>query len=276
MKKTGIFLGIVTVLLICFFVTLFACFGNITKSTNSGSTIDETVSPHIDTTAVSSKDEKNSDEKSALVETRDDLSNKNRKNYTVVFKDENGEVLSEQIIDSGGEAEAPKAPEKEGYYFYSWSRSFSKVTGDMVITPIYLKGDSVPQIVADQVTAKAGDKKVAVKVSVKNNPGVASAALDILYDKERLRLTDFVYNTKALHGASTVPYNEKADPLCLSMVNGSENITGDFLFATLYFELLDDSDGNYPIILNCDAENVYNIDEQNIAFKLVNGLITVK
>ena len=198
-----------------------------------------------------------------------------KKQNIIVFKDENGKVLSEQTVKNGDSAKAPASPKKKGYYFYSWSRSFDKVTGDMVITPVFLKEGCIPQIELDQVEAKVGEN-VEVRVLVKNNPGIASLAMDIFYDKENLKLTSFNYNTESLNGASTVPFNEKADPPCLSMVNSTDNITGEFEFATLCFEILNGAKGSYPIIISCDDDNVYNIDEVNINFELVNGLITVK
>ena len=149
------------------------------------------------------------------------------------------------------------------------------VTGDIEVTPVYFKDGTVPRIELDRKDVKVGDN-VEIKVSIKNNPGIASLALDVIYDKKNVKLTGFTYNKDALNGASTVPYNEKADPPCLSMVNSSNNITGDFEFATLTFKVLEGAKGSCPIIITCDDDNVYNIDEVNINFELVNGLITVK
>ncbi len=55
----------------------------------------------------------------------------------VVFKDINGNVLSEQEVGYGKEATAPTAPVRDGVEFIGWSRDFSKVTEDLVVTPKY-------------------------------------------------------------------------------------------------------------------------------------------
>ncbi len=194
----------------------------------------------------------------------------------MIFKDENGKTISTQTIKKGTSARKPKTPKKKGYYFYSWSRDVDNIMGDVTVTPVFLKDGTIPQVEAGKVKTNATKKNVAVDVMVKNNPGISSIAIDVVYDKKHLKLRNFNYNTNVLKGSVTVPFNEKADPNCLSMVNSTENITGDFKFATLYFDVLDDTKVSYPIILTCDDENVFNIDEVNVHFELINGLITVK
>lgn len=132
-----------------------------------------------------------------------------------------------------------------------------------------------PQFIVDKVVAKKGDKSVAVNVSIKNNPGIASVALDINYDVNALTLTNFSYNTDALSGASVVPFNSTAKTPCLSVVNGSSNITGDFTLATLYFDVSDTATGSFDILLSYDEDNVYDINENNVAFDIVKGGVTV-
>lgn len=96
--------------------------------------------------------------------------------------------------------------------------------------------ETQPQLVVDKVSAAPGAKDVAINVSVKNNPGIASLAFDVDYDTNAMTLTNFSYNEKIVDGSSTVPFNPKAQPTCLSIVNGSKNINGDWVFATLYFD----------------------------------------
>ena len=56
---------------------------------------------------------------------------------TVTFVDWDGTVLSEQKVDYGSGAVAPADPERIGYYFRTWNQSFTAVTEDLTITPIY-------------------------------------------------------------------------------------------------------------------------------------------
>lgn len=277
MRKHGVL--ICTVLLLLIAVIVVAIFQSQNSTNASLSTPDEQKTSLSKTTESTSEKQKSKIEKttSSTKKTKKSVSkNKSKDSYTVVFKDEEGKIISKQDITKGVSIKEPKAPKKKGYYFYSWSRSVDKVKKDAVITPVYLKDGSVPQLELSRVEAKAGDKNIEVKVNVKNNPGIASLAFDLIYDKKHLKLTGFKYNTEDLNGASTVPFNSDADPACLSMVNGSENITGDFNFATLYFDVLEGAKGGYPIIVTCDDENVYNIDETNVKLEIVNGLINVK
>ncbi len=60
------------------------------------------------------------------------------KTYKVVFKDYDGSVLkAEQIVNYGAAAIAPADPERVGYDFVGWDKSFSSVTDDMTITAKY-------------------------------------------------------------------------------------------------------------------------------------------
>lgn len=195
--------------------------------------------------------------------------------HTVVFKDENGKVISSQSVYNGESAQVPTAPTKEGYVFIGWSESVDKITEDKTLTPVYEALGFAPQFVVSKAEAKQGEKNVAVTVSLKNNPGIASVLLDILYDTEHLKLTGFEYNKELINGSSTVPFNEKASSPCLSMVNGGENVTGDGVLATLYFEVSVSAVGGYPIVVSYDKNNVYNIDEENVMFEVVNGIIEI-
>lgn len=196
--------------------------------------------------------------------------------HTVVFKDENGKTLSTQTVKDGGAVPVPSAPEKSGYVFKGWSESVDKITSDKTITPVYEPVGSAPTFEIERVQAAPGDKDVEVTVSIKNNPGIASVLLDILYDTDNLKMTGFEYNTDIIKGSSTVPFNEKATPPCLSVVNGSNNFTGDGVLATLHFDVSDKAEGGYPIVISYDKNNVYNIGEENISFETVNGLIEIK
>ena len=195
--------------------------------------------------------------------------------FTVVFKDFDGRVLSTHKVNKGESAEAPDNPSRDGYIFSQWDIAFDNVQSDLVVTAVYEQSSTSPCFIIDKVKAKPGDKNVAVTVAVKNNPGIAAIALDILYNNSQLTLTNFTYNSTALQGASTTPYNAAASVYRLLMVNGTENITGDFVFATLYFDVSNQAAGTIPITAVYDEDNVYDITEENIAFDVINGSVTI-
>ena len=147
--------------------------------------------------------------------------------------------------------------------------------GVFTAVPFSVSAGSKPTFVVDNVEAEPGAKNVAVNVSLKSNPGVASILLDIGYDKSALTLKNFTYNTNALSGTVTVPFNANATQPSLSMVSGTSNVNGDFVFATLYFDVADNASGKQNITLSYDENNVYDLTEKNIKFAVVNGSVTV-
>ena len=96
-----------------------------------------------------------------------------------------------------------------------------------------------------------------------------------MYDKSDLTLTGFTYNTEALEGASTTPFSANAYQPCLYMVNGTKDIEGDFLFATMYFDVSETASGTLPISMVYDEDNVYNLAEDNVYFEVSNGFISI-
>ncbi len=66
--------------------------------------------------------------------------------YIVTFVDDNGVLISTQSVKYGESAEAPAHPEKDGYTFIGWDKTFDSITTDTIITALYEK-DVVTYIV---------------------------------------------------------------------------------------------------------------------------------
>ena len=132
-----------------------------------------------------------------------------------------------------------------------------------------------PAFIVEKVNAEKGEKRVEVKILVENNPGIASIQFDIGYDKDSVKLVDTAYNTNIIGGISS-PYNSEALAERLVWVNGTTDVKGDFVFAKLFFDIMDGAEGSIPICINYDEENVYNIKEENIGFEIINGEITIE
>ncbi len=62
--------------------------------------------------------------------------------YTVVFKDMDGEVLSTQTVKYGADATAPEAPEVGGYIFSGWDKEITDISADTEINAVYVKDDT--------------------------------------------------------------------------------------------------------------------------------------
>ena len=60
--------------------------------------------------------------------------------YTVIFLDKNGNQIGEaQTVEWGQSAEAPEAPEVEGYNFSNWDKDFNSITSDLTVKAVYEK-----------------------------------------------------------------------------------------------------------------------------------------
>ena len=75
------------------------------------------------------------------------------KTYTVVFEDNEGNVIKTETVNHGGSATAPADPTKMGYDFAGWNGSLTNITGNITFTPTWsisdddTDGDGVPDYV---------------------------------------------------------------------------------------------------------------------------------
>ncbi|MBE6530457.1 MAG: hypothetical protein E7680_07705 [Ruminococcaceae bacterium] len=140
------------------------------------------------------------------------------------------------------------------------------------LLPFSAFADNAPAFVVSNTNAAPGSQ-VDVEISVCNNPGIASIKLSVIYDSE-LVLDAITYNS-SIGGQSQEPQT-KTSPVTLNWFNGGENSNGDWVFATLHFTVPSEiSDGTYPISVTYEADNVYNIAEENLDFAIENGAIKV-
>lgn len=195
--------------------------------------------------------------------------------YTVAYYGEKGEKIHEETLKEGEMPNYPNAPYVEGYIFKKWDKTVDKVSDDTEIKAVYEKAENAPEFVINGTDAKSGEKNVAVTISLKNNPGIASVLLNIVYDTDKLKLTDFKYNQEYLSGCSVVPFNASAHSPCLNIINAAQNITGDGVLATLYFDINQNAEGKALVTVDFEEDNVYDIDETNIEFSVSEGFIDV-
>ena len=111
-------------------------------------------------------------------------------------------------------------------------------------------------------------------VALKNNPGIASIILTLSYDNAAMSLSEIEYNAEI--GGQTVYPQELESPVTLYWINGFADVTGDWSFATLYFDLSEETVGEYDIRVSYELDNVYNIAEENLNFKIINGKMMVE
>ena len=152
------------------------------------------------------------------------------------------------------------------------SHSFDSAN-DVVCNTCGFFNSDLPSFVVSETKAKAGNKNVAVTVSLKNNPGIASIILSLEYDSKHLSLTKIEYNSGI--GGQTVQPQTMASPASLYWINAFADTTGDWVFATLYFDVSASAKGEYNIQISYQPNNIYNIQETNLNFKTVQGKLVI-
>ena len=134
--------------------------------------------------------------------------------------------------------------------------------------------ENTPQIIVENKTAPAGSE-VKVNVSLKNNPGISSMGLTLKYEKTKLTLKAVNYNS-AMGGQSMQPQTMDS-PVILNWISPIANYNGDGTYAELVFKVSDKAEsGAVPIEITYDSNNVYNLNDENVAFAVKNGTVTVK
>lgn len=194
--------------------------------------------------------------------------------YNVTFQDFDGTVLKTESVEAGKAATAPGDPQRDGYTFIGWNRDFSSVDKDIVITAEYLRiTDSAFKV--DTVTVADDTKKVVVKVSVTNNPGILAMVFSVNYDEETLKLVD-CQNGVAL---SALVFQEPSRLIsgCNFVWYGSETgevMDGEMLILT--FEIAEGAEpGTYPISISWNDNAIYDSNSDMVAPEVTQGAIVI-
>lgn len=167
-----------------------------------------------------------------------------------------------------GTITTPATYEKEG------ERTYTCLDCEATFTVAIPKPVSVHLFVVDDTSAVPGGT-MQVNVRLENNPGIAMMRLKISYDSSVLTLNQVTYNAE-IGGTATQPTISDGY-VTLLWYNESENVEGDWIFATLTFTVKDTAPvGSVSdIVLTYDAEEVCDIEENNVVFSIDNGSATV-
>ena len=207
----------------------------------------------------------------------------------------------------------PSEPIKEGYTFEGWYRdegtwqrpfTESSLLGESLSSPmsVYAKWTknaeepapdptpnpdptpdptpepepeiTEPTIVVSSAEAIVGVSNVEITVALKNNPGITSMLISIGFDNSALELVSMKYNSEM--GGTSVPNASKKSPVIAYWADNFTNISEDLVFVTLQFKVLRSAaPGDYEISVSYDKNDVFNANERNVSFDVINGKITV-
>ena len=136
---------------------------------------------------------------------------------------------------------------------------------------------STPYINVETIKAQPGDSRVAVSVSIHNNPGIIGMTLSVLYDDTVLTLTD-VSKGEALSTLNmTIPGEFSSQ--CRLLWDGQEikdNDVKDGDILTLYFDVSDSAlEAIYPIRFFCNDGDIVDNNLETVSITIFNGAISV-
>ena len=187
--------------------------------------------------------------------------------YSIVFKNYNGEVLSSETYHYGDTVIVPRNPQKPSdenyrFVFVGWDKRVTNCYGDAVYVAQFTAED-LPVVTVDNSSARSNET-VVVNITLSGAPNLESLAMsDILYNTSAFELISVEWKVSdAL--LSNWDMSTGKGALALS---SSKNLNG--VIASITFKIKDGvADGNYSI--SCK------VISPECDFKIVDGQITIQ
>ena len=164
--------------------------------------------------------------------------------YTVTFCDWDGSVLEEQTVAYGNSAIAPSDPQRNGYIFKGWDKSFDSIIGAITVTAQY-------EVVKNQVCinyTKNDDGTTTAKFSINGDVNIAMIELQLRFEL-----------TNATYLSYEVLVSDSAD---------ANYVDGIFYFSFMSADDITVDTGLFSITFTNEMENI------GISFAVVDSLIS--
>ena len=117
---------------------------------------------------------------------------------------------------------------------------------------------------------------VAVAISLRNNPGIIAAALDVHYDTETLKLVGMTDHALLPSGLFSENYESVPYYVSWNDALGSDNLYTEGELVTLEFLILEQASvGNTEVSVSYQPGNVVNWDLEAVPFRTQAGTITI-
>lgn len=180
----------------------------------------------------------------------DGAEDKDQKEEDSKLADTEGSSESSGEDDTGNPPEKPEAPTQRGF-----------------------------TLSVDAAEAAAGDKKVTVRIQVKDNPGILGMRLSVSYDESVLTLTG-ASNGDAVSKVLTLTKAKTLHSGCNFVWDGIEISAADIKDGTvleLQFQVSDSAvAGKYPITIRYNSDDIVDNDLQSLSPYIQNGYILIK
>ena len=194
--------------------------------------------------------------------------------FTVTFKNYDGTVLKVETVISGDSALSPNVPQRDGYVFSKWDKSFDKVTSDLEITALYNKIIN-PTIAIGDVVATLGET-VQVPVTIYNNPGINGIQLNVSYDSKLILIE--AQNGTALPSLNLTLPGSYSNPSNFLWDGMDENECGNGIVLNLTFKVPSTAKPGDRFVVSATYYDgtIYDMDLNDVKFDTINGAIVIK
>lgn len=196
--------------------------------------------------------------------------------YKVTFKDSLDETFEVVVeVEENASAEAPEAPEHEGYVFVEWDADFSSVTEDMTVTAQYEEVVATP-VLRSPLRSPAGGTSPAfsktynygsLNIKIEAAEGVIPDGAYFIVDSGTPKYTDIYINVVSKYKTNNVEistwnannislFDNSNNPIqpngsvTITMSNRSMNSSSGYIIYTKAFAFYSDA-GNTSAELNC-------------------------
>lgn len=213
-----------------------------------------------------------------------------QKTYTVTYNTNGGTGAPESDTKTYGEEHTLSSivPTRQGYTFKGWNTmpdgngtSYHPsvaytLNEDMLL---YAQWEAIASPVLEtNATITVGSKNVSageefsIPIIFKDNPGVVSVEISVEYDESLIEWIEveagaFGGQFDGIVGGTITWYSS----------NPKIEINGDTDFAILKFRVADNvKEGTAYVTISYDKENVFNSNEENVAFNIEPGQITIR
>ncbi len=135
------------------------------------------------------------------------------------------------------------------------------------------------------VSADPGEE-IDVKICLVNNTGISSLKIAVNYDenlsaivdgKGKPKVTYNIYDPDDMSAMKSSSVNTETRTVVINWLSGSDEVTGDTVYATIKFKVADDAEiGAFlPITASYNPNDVFDIDQATIQANLINGGVYV-
>lgn len=138
--------------------------------------------------------------------------------------------------------------------------------------PVY--DETAPRISMASVSAKAGEE-AEVQIKIENNPGITALRAVVDYDDTALEMISFTFGD-ALSSMNKGTSEKYGNHYSFSMYSARTDLADNGTLAIIKFKVKDEAkDGEYPITITYDPDDIFNIAGDSVKFDIEVGSVLV-